>query len=81
MKRIKFNTTFFDEGVPKYEVGMDYPVTEETRRQVVIGIAEEIEIEIEEAAAEEKVEESPAPEAAAPETIEPAEESQVPAEK
>lgn len=42
MKVIKFNATFYDVGVPKYEAGKHYPVTEETQRQVTAGIAEEI---------------------------------------
>lgn len=51
MKVIKFNTTFYDVGVPKYEAGKHYPVTEETQRQVAVGIAEEIDayVEIDEA--------------------------------
>ena len=45
VKRIKFNLTFFDVGVPKWEAGKHYPVTEDTQRQVKAGIAEEIEVD------------------------------------
>lgn len=45
VKRILFNATFFDSGRPKWETGKHYPDTEETRRQIKIGIAEEIEVD------------------------------------
>lgn len=43
-KRAKFNVTFFDVGVPKYEVGKHYPLNEETEREIAKGNAELIEV-------------------------------------
>lgn len=45
VKRIKFNTTHFNSGLPQYEAGKHYPPTEETLRLVKYGIAEEVEID------------------------------------
>lgn len=44
VKRILFNATWYESGSPKYVAGQHYPVTEETQRQVGVGIAEEIEV-------------------------------------
>lgn len=45
VKRIKFNLTFFEVGIPKWEAGKHYAATEDTLRQVKAGIAEEIEVD------------------------------------
>lgn len=45
VKRIKFNLTFFEVGIPKWEAGKHYAATEDTQRQVKAGIAEEIEVD------------------------------------
>lgn len=44
VKRIQFNATWYADGAPKYVAGQHYPVTEETQRQVAVGIAEEIDV-------------------------------------
>jgi len=49
VKRILFNTTFFDSGLPKWAAGQHYPVTEDTQRQVAAGIASEITVDLAEA--------------------------------
>jgi len=41
---IKFNQDFFESGAVKYAAGSRYPVTEETSRQIAMGIAEEVSI-------------------------------------
>ena len=51
IKRILFNATYFDSGLPKWEAGKHYPVSEDTQRQVTAGIAEEIEVAADKAVA------------------------------
>ena len=49
VKRIQFNATWYENGAPKYVAGQHYPVTDETQRQVGVGIAEEISVDAAEA--------------------------------
>ena len=48
VQRVMFKTSFFDNGVAKYEAGKHYPVTRETRARVLSGDdhAEYVEIEM-----------------------------------
>lgn len=77
-KAIKFNVTFFDGGLPKFEEGKSYPVTDETLHHVACGRAKKIEIKQEEIdlpepvdtpAAEIEPVADVAPEPAAPEAV------------
>jgi hypothetical protein len=45
-KLIRFNTTYFDNGAPKYVAGRHYPIMEETLRCVAAGWAEEVEVDL-----------------------------------
>jgi hypothetical protein len=47
-KAVKFLQTFFEVGIPKYEAGKAYPVTDETKRQVVLGHAEQVDVKADE---------------------------------
>lgn len=58
-KAIKYKTTYFDSGVPKFEEGKVYPVTEETARHVAQGRAEEVNVKAAETLAEPNIEVDP----------------------
>lgn len=42
MKVIRYLATWFDAGAPRFHAGEFYPVTEESQRHVLQGIAEEV---------------------------------------
>jgi hypothetical protein len=46
VKRHQFRATFYDSGVPKYEAGKHYPITDETTSQVAAGNAEVVTVEV-----------------------------------
>lgn len=52
---VRYLETYFDAGLPKYQAGEYYPLTEETDRHVAGGLAEMKEIEVEDDTVEQLV--------------------------
>ena len=46
VKRAEFLATFYEAGHPKYEAGKHYPLTQETKSQIVAGAAKEVTVDM-----------------------------------